>query len=127
MMRLPPFTRGFTTWLALFALGLQMILSFGHVHLEEIARTDEARVALAAAGHASQSLLAQHPGAGDDDDDAYCPICASVYLTANSFIPAAPVLSLASASTAVEHFRRHAPVFFAPRRLAFQSRAPPLA
>jgi hypothetical protein len=123
-MRFPQSTRGFAIWLALFALGLQMIVSFGHVHLEGIARTDQARVALAAAGHASQSLLAQHPGAGDDD---YCPICASVYLTANSFVPAASVLALPSASTAVEHFKRHVPVFFAPRRLAFQSRAPPLA
>jgi hypothetical protein len=126
-MRFPQSTRGFATWLALFALGLQMIVSFGHVHLEGIARTDQTRAALAAAGHVSQSLFAQHPGAGDDDDDAYCPICASVYLTANSFIPAAPVLSFPSASTAVEHFKRHVPVFLAPRRLAFQSRAPPLA
>jgi hypothetical protein len=126
-MRSPQSTKGFATWLALFALGVQMIVSFGHVHLEGIARTDRARVALAAAGHASQSLLAQHPGAGDDDDDAYCPICASVYLTANSFVPAPPALPLPTASTAVEHFKRHVPVFFAPRRLAFQSRAPPLA
>src|ERR1700689_2900763 len=120
------YRRRIGSWLALFALPVQIPLSFGHVHLEEVVRTDQARVALAAAGHASQSLLAQHPGARDDDD-AYCPICASVYLTANSFIPAAPVLSLPSVSTAVEHFKRHVPVFFAPRRLAFQSRAPPLA
>jgi hypothetical protein len=126
-MRIPQSTRGFATWLALFALGLQMIVSFGHVHLEGLARSDQAPAALVAAGHASQSLLAQHPGVGDDDDDAYCPICASVYLTANSFLPAAPVLSLPSVSTAGEHFKRHVPVFFAPRRLAFQSRAPPLA
>src|ERR1700733_1204184 len=106
-MRSPRSTRGFATWLALFALGLQMLVSFGHVHLEGIARTNPARVALAAADHPSQSLLAQHPGAAGDDDDAYCPICASVYLTANSFIPAAPVLALPSASTAVEHFTRH--------------------
>ena len=114
------------SWLALFALTIQLTVSFGHVHLEGVARTDPALLTLAEAMQASQSLFAHPPGTAGGDDD-YCPICASVYLTGNSFIPAAPVLSLPSASTAVEHFKRHVPVFFAPRRLAFQSRAPPLA
>jgi hypothetical protein len=61
------------------------------------------------------------------DDDYYCPICASVYLTANSFVPAAPVLPVPSASNVVEHFDHDASAFIASRRLAFQSRAPPLA
>jgi hypothetical protein len=123
-MRSPPSIRGFATWLALFALGLQMIVSFGHVHLEGIARTDQARVALAGAGHAPQSLLAQQPA---DDDEAYCPICASVYLTANSFVPVGPVLRAPSACSAVERGNRGARVFVAQRRSGFQSRAPPLA
>jgi hypothetical protein len=116
----------FATWLALFALGVQMVVSFGHVHLEGIARTDQARVASGAAAHTSQSLLGQPPSSGDDAD-AYCPICASVYLTANSFVPAVPVLRPPSASSAVENIGRAARVFIAPRRLAFQSRAPPPA
>ena len=125
-MRSSPSTRGFVTWLALFALGLQVIVSFGHVHLEGIGRTDQARVALVGAGRAAQSFVGPQSGTSGDDE-SYCSICASVYLTANSFIPAAPVLSLPSASTTVEHFKCHVPVFSAPRRLAFQSRAPPLA
>jgi hypothetical protein len=124
-MRLRRSTRGFATWFALFALCLQMVVCFGHVHLEGIARTGQARVALAAAGHAPQSLLAEQPG--DDDDDAYCPVCASVYLTANSFVPVGPVLRAPSASSAVEHGKRGARVFVAQRRSGFQSRAPPLA
>lgn len=125
-MRSPQSTRGFATWLALFALALQMVVSFGHVHLEGISHTDPARVASATAGRSTQSFVVQQSDTSDDDSDAYCLICASVYLTANSFIPAAPVLALPSASAGVEHFKRHVPVFFAPRRLAFQSRAPPL-
>jgi hypothetical protein len=124
-MRLRRSTRCFATWFALFALALQMVVSFGHIHLEGIARTDQARVAFAAAGHAPQSLLAQQPG--DDDDDAYCPICASAYLTANSFVPGGPVLRTPSASSAVEHGKCGARVFVAQRRSGFQSRAPPLA
>jgi Protein of unknown function (DUF2946) len=115
----------FGTWLALFALVLQLAVSFGHVHLEGIAGADPARVASATGGHALHAPLAPQPGTGGQDD--YCPICASVYLTANSFVPAAPVLPLPSVSRLVEHFDHTAPVFVAPRRPAFQSRAPPLA
>jgi hypothetical protein len=114
-------------WLALVALAFQLAVSFGHVHLEGIARTDPAGVALATAGHPSHSLLAQQPGSTGGDDDDYCPICASVYLTANSFVPPAPVLIVPSESDVVEHFSHNAPVFVVLRRLAFQSRAPPLA
>jgi hypothetical protein len=125
VMRLPPLTRGFATWLALFALGVQIVASFGHVHLEGIARSDPVR--LARGGQTSQSLVGQPPSTGGDDDDTYCPICASVYLTANSFVPIAPVLRPPSAFCAVEHFDRNADLLIAPRRTAFQSRAPPLA
>lgn len=115
----------FGTWLALFALAIQFAVSFGHVHLEGIARSDPARFASAAVGHASQSLVAPQPGTSGEDD--YCPICASVYLTAHSFVPAAPVLPVPAVSNLVEHFKHNAPDFAVPRRLAFQSRAPPLA
>jgi len=109
----------------MFALAIQLAVSFGHVHLEGVARTDAAGVALATAGRASQSLVALQPGTAGGDDD-YCPICASVFLTANSFVPQAPVLPVPSVSNAVEHFISNAPVFVVFRRLAFQSRAPPL-
>lgn len=114
------------SWLALAALALQIAVSFGHVHLEGIARSDPAPFASATGGRNSQSVLAHQPGTTGDEDD-YCPICASIYLTANSFVPAAPLLPLPSLSDAVEHFSRNAPVFDVLRRLAFQSRAPPLA
>jgi hypothetical protein len=120
------YERRIGSWLALFALGLQLIISFGHIHLDGLVRADNARVALAAAGHASQSLLPQPSGTGGDGDD-YCPICASVYLSSHSFVPAAPVLSLPSISSAVEHHGRTASIFIIPRRPVFQPRAPPLA
>ena len=126
-MRLARFLKGTATWLALFALAMQMVVSFGHVHLEGIAHTDPARVASATAGHATQSFVVQPSSTNDDDDDAYCPICASVYLTANSFVPAAPVLPLPVASSAIRHVDRDLRLFMAQRRSAFQSRAPPLA
>jgi hypothetical protein len=124
-MRWLRYDRRFGTWLALFALAVQLAVSFGHVHLEGITRTDAARFASAAGGHASHSLVAPQPGTNGEDD--YCPICASVYLTANSFVPVVPLLPLPTVSNVVEHSDHNAPDFAAPRRLAFQSRAPPLA
>jgi hypothetical protein len=125
-MRPPQSIRSFATRLALFALALQMVVSFGHVHLEGISHTDPARLASATAGPSTQSFVVGQLDTRDDDD-AYCPICASVYLTANSFVPAPPVLPLPTASMAVEHFNPRALFLVARRRLAFQPRAPPIA
>jgi hypothetical protein len=110
--------------LALVALAIQLALSFGHVHLDDVQRTDPAVAAIGPAAHSAKSLLAQQPG---QDGDDYCAICASIYLASNSFVPSAPLLPVPSVSHSVEHFDHGAAVFIAPRRLAFQSRAPPLA
>ncbi len=108
--------------LALVALTVQLALPFEHVHLYG---TDPAVAALDRYSHTSQSVLALQPGntAGDD----YCAICASIHLASNSFVPAAPQLPVPLVFHAVEHFNSGAADFVAPRRSAFQSRAPPLA
>ena len=112
----------FGGWLALAALALQMVVSFGHVHLDGLARTSTIVVAAAAPG--SPSLPDHQPGNEADD---YCAICATIYLAANSFVPQAPQLALPFVSQTIEHVDRVAVVFIAPRRAPFQSRAPPLA
>jgi hypothetical protein len=71
-----------------------------------------------------QPLPANRPAKHGDD---YCAICAVVSLLGNSFAAAAPSLPLPSASHAIEQLDRVAVIFIAPRRAAFQSRAPPLA
>jgi hypothetical protein len=48
-------------------------------------------------------------------------------LLGNSFVAMAPALPLPPASHAIEQFDRVAVIFIAPRRAAFQSRAPPAA
>jgi hypothetical protein len=110
--------------LALVALAIQLALSFGHVHLDAVQSTDPAVAAISPGAHSAKSLLAQQPG---QDGDDYCAICASIYLASNSFVPSAPLLPVPSVSHSVEHFDHGAAVFISPRRLAFQSRAPPLA
>jgi len=123
-MRWLRYDRRIGSWLALAALALQLCLSFGHVHLDAVRRIDATVAASGPQVHSAKSLPAQHPG---DDGDDYCAICASIYLASSSFVPAAPVLPVPLLSHVVEHFARGETGFIAPQRLAFQSRAPPLA
>src|ERR1700733_7862530 len=77
----------FGSWLALVALAFQLVVSFGHVHLDGV------RIGPAAVGRptpAAHSVPAQPPA----DNDDYCAICASLYLAANSFVPSAPPLPM---------------------------------
>jgi hypothetical protein len=118
------YDRRIGSWLALVALSIQLALSFGHTHLDAVQRTDAAVGAIGQGAHSAKSLPAQHPGENGDD---YCAICASIYLASNSFVQLAPLLPVPSVSHGVKHFDHSTAVFIAPRRLAFQSRAPPLA
>lgn len=121
-MRWVGYKRRFGSWLAFAALALQMVVSFGHVHLDSLHVA--AAVTVAGSGApAARSLPAQHPG---NDADDYCAICATIYLAANSFLPQAPQLTVPFVSQSIEHSDRVTIVFIATRRAPFQSRAPPL-
>ena len=115
--------RKFGSWLALIALAIQFAVSFAHVHLDGVGRAGYAG-AVAQSTHGAQPQPAQQPS---DDGDDYCAICASIYLAANSFVPAPPVLPVPLFPTEVDRFDRKSAIFIVSHRLAFQSRAPPLA
>jgi len=108
--------------LALFALTVQIALSFGHLHPGNFR---QAVPSLASASTQSSPSAPRQQPAGDADD--YCAICATIHLTAISFLPPAPQLPVPFVARSVEHFNSAAVVFIAPRRAPFQSRAPPLA
>jgi hypothetical protein len=112
------------SWLALAAMALQLILSFGHLHLDLAA----SHAQTATVAHSKTAVVpttpAQHPATDSDD---YCAICATIHLTSTTFLPDAPQLPVPFVSQALEHFSYAAFVFIAPQRTAFQSRAPPLA
>jgi len=115
--------------LALAALALQIVLSFGHVHLDGVVRATPAVPAMTAAGTRGQSVLppsrqtpAQNP---IDDADGYCAICASIYLAATTFIPQPPLLPVPRGFERIEQVFRAAVGVVESRRVAFQSRAPP--
>ncbi len=116
--------RRFGSCLALAALALQLVMSFGHVHLDGVHHTYPT-LALSRSGAQASQLPAPQPG--NDADDDYCAICATIFLAANSFLPPTPQLPVPSVSQTIERFDRVPVVFIASRRALFQSRAPPLA
>jgi len=114
------FGSSFSSWLALFALALQLALSFGHVHLHDIGSTG---VKVAGTQAPSAPSSPDHP-AGDADD--YCAICATIHLASTTFLPGLVQLPVLFVARPVEHIDRVTTVFAAPHRSFFQSRAPPL-
>jgi hypothetical protein len=115
--------------LALFALAVQFVLSFGHIHRDDIygpsyGRTDAATIAAAASPDKSPSNPASPSSTHGDD---YCAICATVSLLSNSFVAAAPQLPVPVAVHVVDHVTAVVALAIPPRRVAFQSRAPPTA
>ena len=119
--------RGFGGRLALFALALQLYLSFGHHHPDDIYGSIHPAIngpiALPAADHAAV-LTSDHRSTAADD---YCEICATISLLSTSFLAQSPQLPVPFNSRSVEHFDRVAAIFVSPRRAPFQSRAPPAA
>jgi hypothetical protein len=109
--------------LALAALVLQILLSFGHAHLQGVAQgaSPATTPSIALADRNSQT-----PAPIPDTDD-YCAICASIFLASSAFAPAPPQLLIPANFQRVEHgFSAARPLAESPR-LAFRSRAPPVA
>ena len=111
--------------LALLALAVQFVVAFGHIHHDDIYGFTRTAAAIAApVPDGGQPLPGDQPTKHGDD---YCAICATMSLLGNSLVAAAPALPLPFVSHAIEQFVRVAAIFIAPRRAAFQSRAPPVA
>jgi hypothetical protein len=108
--------------LALAALGLQIVVSFGHVHLDRVVRAAPATAASKSILPPSRQAPAQNPV---DDADGYCAICASIYLVSATFIPQPPQLTVPRSFESIEHIFRAAVAGVEPRHVAFRSRAPP--
>jgi hypothetical protein len=102
----------------------QLVLSFGHVHLEQLASGSVTASITASETSSSQQSPAQHPA---NDADDYCALCATIHLASSSFLPDAPLLPVPFASRTIEHLGYFTFVFISPQRAAFQSRAPPYA
>ena len=111
-----------SSWLALAAIALQLVLSFGHIHLEKLGRGSVIASMTASETSSSQQNPAHHPANEADD---FCAICATINLASSSFLPDAPLLPVPHASRTIEHFGHFTFGFISLHRAAFQSRAPP--
>jgi hypothetical protein len=114
---------GLGSRLALFALTVQLVLSFGHVHVGKIAPASShgaITVAQAPDGDGGPSPK-PHSGVGD-----FCAICATISLLASSVVPTTssllpPVATEHRWLTAFADARISASPF-----VLFQARAPPV-
>jgi hypothetical protein len=103
---------------------LQLALSFGHIHLENLASGSTVASLAASKAPSSERNPAHHPAHEAND---FCAICATIHLASSSFLPDAPLLPAPSASRTIEHSGFFSFILGSPQRAAFQSRAPPLA
>jgi hypothetical protein len=110
----------FGSWLALFAIAIQLVLSFGHIHLEDI-RGSSPVIAAPSQTQPSAPVDDDRGSAGHD----FCAICASLNLTSSSVLPTV-------VSPAVPIYHPHAWIAdVQPTQISynihflFQARAPP--
>jgi hypothetical protein len=117
---------GLGSGLALFALAVQMMLSFGHVHLDKLASpsTQSAMAIGSGAVFLSERAPSHDP---DGSLDADCAICALIQLVATSAPSVAPALPLPASLGAIS-LHASAELALAPSRHSpSQARAPPSA
>jgi len=80
--------RYFGARLALIAVALQLVLTFGHVHLAPLMAADQ-ELSSAAAGSGGSAPSDRNRGGSADLD---CPVCALLHLSAATTPAVAPVL-----------------------------------
>ena len=113
-------------YLALAALLLQIVISFGHVDLDGAVGGDH--LALGAAHRIVVAAKTSQQGpAQNSDDDGYCPICASIFLVSTSFVSVPPQLPVPDGFQRITHSVSISRGVITPRLVAFRSRAPPIA
>jgi hypothetical protein len=116
------------SYLALFALAFQLLVSFGHVHLERVAPPSVGARALAHAQPSGDDRNApSNPTGREGLADDHCPICTLIHL-AGALVPAEmPSLPL---PTVVGRLRLEVAAEFdltASHAALFRARAPPIA
>jgi hypothetical protein len=132
-------------WLAVTALALHMVLTFGHVHAEELYPASMivgsvATIDVQAADYAADPLVDEVAGQPVDDGDRaseqryrtlrahhFCAICANISLLGTSVPPVAQTLALPRAD--IDIHKADIPAATPPRELrsASRARAPPSA
>jgi hypothetical protein len=113
------------SYLALLALTLQLVLSFGHVHVSPISGPSSAYPVTTAADVAKPAGSHQHHLPAHADD--YCPLCALIHLAGTVLPSAPPALPVPPVSARSPHQIIVQFDLTAPPGALFQARAPPIA
>jgi hypothetical protein len=108
------------SWLALFALAVQLVLSFGHVHLGTFAPSKFA-VHQSGGTAANPPAGTDHEGAADD----FCAICATISLVSNSVTPSLAVLAIPVSYFQEWNFISESRLISFGIEFLFRARAPP--
>ena len=117
--------RRFGAGLGLFALLLQLALSFGHIHPEDLVGTTAAGIETVAGKAPSANPAQDRHAPGTPHDD--CPICAVMHLAGTIVLPDPPVLALPAQFTIAVFSTNDLVALVVPRRPPFQTRAPPIS
>jgi hypothetical protein len=107
--------------LALFALAIQLVLSFSHVHLDGLNLAPRQIVVQAADQPGTPS-----PEGPSPNHDALCPICLSIQLAGATLQPAPPILAMPEPAAWTPPAATAA-FAAAWNTSSFHARAPPLA
>jgi hypothetical protein len=126
------FHRRYGAWPGFAALALQIVLSFGHIHIGNV-HVDA--VWRSVVGKSHSVTLAQSPqksptrnsGQNSGDDEDYCAVCASIFLATTSLGAAPPLLPVPLGFERVTLTLAAERGVNASRPAFFQSRAPPIA
>jgi hypothetical protein len=113
------------TRLALVALAIQAVVSFGHIHRDGRALTAAQSLATTRAGGSRVAMLAVPIGRPDKAPDPGCAICALIQLSSTSPPAAAPVLPPLVWLGHVAPQTRQSAFLAASPHFSFQARAPP--
>jgi hypothetical protein len=123
-------SNSFGSWCALFALAVQLVLSFGHVHRGGTLRPVAfSFAAVTASGQSAAAMSAAVPGVPRPADIGfdYCGICTIINL-ANAIVPpATPALPPPSVESGIGHWANFEFASALLHHVIFEARAPPQA
>jgi hypothetical protein len=102
---------------------LQLTLSFGHVHPDDLLPASPGSDVVLDRGQPVADHDDQLPGHAHDD----CPICAVMHLAGTIVVPEPPALVVPTVLATAPQERPPNPLVLVARRSPFQTRAPPQA
>lgn len=114
-----------TAWLALFALAIQGIAAFGHVHPEDFAPSDRQATSMACRFETPCPPTPVSPGQPAEHDN-FCAICATLGLVGSMVLPAPPTIAPIIVHSHIWVPPTVATIVTEDLRAHFRARAPPV-